>query len=95
MAKTSYLRAVSVHPGGFPVVNPGVLEHKEDIIDKLPRVCVGTRVELSLNAGHVHRLTDDLEVVGDAQRIGINWDSVKKVGLKNVQRMIVKCKYPT
>ena len=67
-----YLGTVLVDARVLLVVCPGVLEHQPHVVDKLPGVLVLAGVELLFDAAQVHRLLDDVKVVRDPERFGVD-----------------------
>ena len=67
----THLCTVLVDPRRLPVVDPGVLEHEPHVVHELPGVLELPGVELALDRAHVHRLLDDVEVVGNVERLRV------------------------
>ena len=58
-----YLGAVFVNPRSLSVVNPSILEHEPDVINKFPRIFVCTKIKLSFNCTHIHWFLNDIKIV--------------------------------
>lgn len=56
----------------FAIVEEAVVEHEVDVIEELLAAQVLIRLQLLSDQAEVHRLLDDVKVVGDVQLLGIH-----------------------
>lgn len=71
-AKVPHLCAVTVDSGSLSIVEPCIVEHQPHIVDILPWIRVLPLPQLLVNRAEVHWLLYDVQIVGNAQRDGID-----------------------